>query len=66
MRTVSGMLHQIRHTPGNEYRVVTLDGSRQSIVKLLKTPRHFFFPIVNIMLDSASPPLPVLSERRQR
>jgi len=61
MRTVSGMLHQIRHTPGNEYRVVTLDGSRQSIVKLLKTPRHFFFPIVNIMLDSASPPMPVLS-----
>jgi hypothetical protein len=61
MGTVSGMSHQIRHTGGNEHRVVTLDGPRQSIVKPLKTPRHFCFPFVNIILDSASPPMPVLS-----
>jgi hypothetical protein len=32
--------------------VCTLDGSRQPIVKLLKTPQHFSFPAINIVRDS--------------
>jgi hypothetical protein len=35
--------------------VRTLEGSRQPIVKLLKTPQHLSFPTVSIVPDSAAP-----------
>jgi hypothetical protein len=40
--------------------VRTPDGSRQTIVKRLKTPQYFSFPFVNIVLDPASSPMPAM------